>query len=685
VKVKELFSDLLASQNSIARWRGAWDGLSSELFDSEKAKEKFESAAVSAGAFKRLALASTPEAMADAKLALYSTLASLKNYRAVIADWTAGANTPRISVPNIFVRDSDDVEDDFEDLITPQIGGREAFERVKRQQVAVFGQLQRGDIDRARKFADELIAWQIGEGGGAEYAAKSLCLMAQDAKKFGIEDLHLEWSTRAAELVPQDTRATGQAADACIVFGRFEEALRLLDLTETWGNRLFAETNRARILKAQARLDDALVAFERLEREFAGHQDTVFAWAGHAEVLRDMWRLEDALATYSKGIALHPTSRGLRCGKAAVLTDLGRLEEAEAEYAAVIRDLGTDRVALNGNATVLREMGLLEDSLKIYDIAINEYPHDHYSRCGRAEVLRLKGDLDGALSAFQDATRRFPYVAVPFSGIGEVYRDRGEFAQALDVLEMAIRRFPREPMLQNTRAVVLKSLGRLGDSLRAYDEIVHNFPYDIGGLIGRADLLKELGQLDEALSFYDRVIQRWPAHPVVRNAKAAILVSRGHLSEAFGLLPQGIPRTQPEWVAEHIRGMVLLKGGRLEDALNHFTKGMLEVPFERPRRAFAKGCAIARLRLEQFSEAQRVLVRNWEPLGQVLHLHAHAADGHLDVARSIYQEIQEKAPERFHDLAGEIASRFLLRPQPPKHDGSWIFDKECDALLLQAA
>jgi tetratricopeptide (TPR) repeat protein len=139
------------------------------------------------------------------------------------------------------------------------------------------------------------------------------------------------------------------------------EALVEYDLCEFYGDAQFAATGRARVLRYQGFLEEALAAFRNAQTLFSGHQSEPFAWAGSAETLRDMWKFDDALEEYEKAIARFPDKIHLQCGRAAVLSDLGKLELALQAYE--VPQLRGDLIAQNGRATVLRELGRLDEAL----------------------------------------------------------------------------------------------------------------------------------------------------------------------------------------------------------------------------------------------------------------------------------------------------------------------------------
>lgn len=273
-----------------------------------------------------------------------------------------------------------------------------------------------------------------------------------------------------------------------------------IDLCEANGDAEFAATARARLLRYQGKLDEALAAFRAARTRFSESDRAVYAWAGSAETLRDMWKLDEALSEYQSAIKRFPDNTNLLCGYAAVLSDLGRSEEALEAYN--VPQCRGDLVALNGKTTVLKEMGRIEESLDVVNRSIELFPTDPVSRCSQADILRTKGDFLGALQVYSMVKSDNPSVSTAFSGFAEVLRDMRRIPEAVAEYEKAVRLFPFEARTANGYANIRKANDEFAVSLALYEGNVRRFPYDLVAKSGRADLLKRLGRYDDALSAY---------------------------------------------------------------------------------------------------------------------------------------------------------------------------------------
>lgn len=674
----KLIADVVSHQPSIIEYRRAWDDLASTLFEDSK-KLDFEERAIRLGAFRILASADAGSRN-FAVLACYKALSSLPNARAIVTEWTKPFKSPlsrRPILPEVS-EESEEATIDSE----ARIESYPAFENALRQQSAIIEKMKAGSTNLARRYTEQLVHSQLANGG-PEFAAKSLCNLAQEAKYLGLYSLQLEWAQRAVDICPSDAWAHGQAADALLQFSRLDEALGELALSEAYGDAQFAATGRARILRHQGKLDEALAAFRSARREFPAHEGEPFTWSGSAETLRDMWRFDDALKEYEEAIARFPNEIFLWCGRASVLADLGRLEEALRAYDEP--HLHDHLVALNGKSSVLKEMGRFNDALEVAARAIELFPTDPIARCVQAEALRGKGDLFAALQVYSQVKSSYPTIGVAYGGYAEVLRDMKRIDEAITAYQEAYTIFPYDSRVATGYANIRKVNDELSESLQIYEKNVRQFPYDLVSKSGRADLLKRLGHYDDALNAYDQIIGIWPNYKAARNGKAAILVVRGQFKQAEALLPTNSPNTRDDWIAWHVRGMILLRTNDLDKAIKHFRDGGIQIPFARERRYFDSALAVARMRLGQFEGAVQALSDTEGVLPNILRFHAYAGAGNIDRAKATYIELSTRCSAQLVDLRDAIATRFGIIQELVHHNDNWIFERESEAILREAA
>jgi tetratricopeptide (TPR) repeat protein len=617
----------------------------------------------------------------------YFKLMLQPNYREIVQQWTKNFTDKKVRRKTkrhneLVERQLMEEEADFE---APSWSApmHENFISVGKQKRAIVKQLENGNDSRARSFTEQLIKWQL-HNGGRVYAAKSLCSLAQEARRVGNTPLQLKWVKWATEIAPEDAWAHSQAGDAYFSVFQFNEADREYRAASLWGMGRRGDIGQAKVLAATGQLDEALRLSQLAITKYPLDPEAHSSYAQYSEILRKMWRLEDAFQSYEEAIEKYSDQSSLRCGRAAVLTDMSRLTEALEAYDSIINDFPAEVVAWTGRADVLKNLGELEASLDAYDEAIRRFPFEAVPVCGRADVLRSMGRLHDALAAYRDAKERFPNDPAAYSGLGEVNRELEKFDAALAVYGEAKERFPHESRIRNGYAKLLRSAGSFEEALQEYDRIVREFPYDLVTLSGRANMLKALGYYDEALEAYDVVLAQRPDYSYARHAKAAIYVIQSKFDLALELLPTRSPKTSSEWVAFHIRGMLHLRKGEYEIALDIFTKGVLESPFHQNRLYFENALAATKVCLSRYQEAINHIRQTDTVISHLLMLHSYAALGRVDEARQELAAVNDNSPPPLVELRDEIAAQFRLVDRTPKWESAWLLDRESE-VLLQAA
>jgi tetratricopeptide (TPR) repeat protein len=328
----------------------------------------------------------------------------------------------------------------------------------------------------------------------------------------------------------------------------------------------------------------------------------------------------------------------------------------------------------------------VEEALALVSRCIELFPTNPVSRCLQADILRNKDDFDAALDVYSRLKRNYPSVSTAFTGYAEVLRDMRRIAEAVAAYEEAVSLFPFDERVANGYANIRKVNDELAASLSLYENNVRRFPYSLVAKVGRADLLKRLRAYDDALAAYDQIISIWPAYAAARNGKTAILVARNMFEAADRLLSDELPISRDDWVAWHIRGMMFVRQERFDRAIEHLEFGAQNTPFAREKRYFNRALSVAKIRKGRFAEAFEVLEGGGGGISNVLRFHALAGAGDRNGASSYFAELAAKCPSELIELKDAIAARFGFSDQISQHhNDNWIFDRESEALLQEAA
>lgn len=685
----EFLEHVISYQPTIRLVREAFDAVDIRLFGGLLEKSIFLDALIKYGSVRDMVLAVGEHSKVD--FVLLSMLArhrSLPGSNEVIRSWTSSLRSSRKAIR---VEVGSEHDDPHEQGLVEKgepwrgKGGRRAYENVLQQQSAVITQIKARNLDKARRYASALISDQE-HSSTPEQTAKSLSKLAQEAKRLEVPELQLEWAEWATRVNPYDLRTYGHLADALIGVGRYAEAARALDQTESLGDRTYAENGRARILRETGRLDEARAKY-LASAATADDEGQFHALVGAAEVLRDMGRFDSALAEYEALVARWPLESTLWAGLASVLMDMGRFDEAITTFGKAAAHGGDRTVPRTGRATVLRLSGRFREALIAFEEVISESPNNNVALCGRAEVLAQLGRIADALSAYDEALVRSPFSPVPYTGKAQLLLSQNRIPEAEVLYATATERFPYDRRVAQGRVNVLKRKGEFDHALVQLDANIQRFPFDMFPKAERAALLKRSGRLEAALDAYNEILKDKPGYDLAIRSKAALLIVMNRFGEAEALLPDEEPLGQDGWSRYVLRALLAKRKGDVARSEKMLTQAIRRVPFERERRYIRSALASLKLEKGHFSAALKTVEAAPGEVTNVVYFHALAAERNVKLARTVYNEIisSVQSSQMIVELSKEIARRLNIVNEPPVHTRQWIFDSEAEGLLLEAA
>jgi tetratricopeptide (TPR) repeat protein len=141
-----------------------------------------------------------------------------------------------------------------------------------------------------------------------------------------------------------------------------------------------------------------------------------------------------AFRFYGAAQLANETDPAAYCGYAETLRNMGRLEEALAAYTEAKERFPNDGVSFCGHAETLRSMGRLGEALAAYTEAKDLFPTSPVPFCGYAETLRELGRLDEALRNYQELSQRFTWSRVVNTSLACLLIETGNLQRARELL-----------------------------------------------------------------------------------------------------------------------------------------------------------------------------------------------------------------------------------------------------------
>jgi tetratricopeptide (TPR) repeat protein len=192
-----------------------------------------------------------------------------------------------------------------------------------------------------------------------------------------------------------------------------------------------------------------------------------------------------------------------------VLDGVGKHDEAIADFTRAIALNPHDQVGYSNRATVYMESGRF--ALAIVDLTevIRAEPANGMAFYNRATAYEKSGERDKALDDYRSAARLLPAFAPAAAAVGRLLKDRDPDA-ALSDLSEAIRLDPKSPALRS-RATLYLSLGRLQEALVDFNQVIAGDGSDGIAFLDRGVTNDKIGNIESAISDYGRSIALTPS------------------------------------------------------------------------------------------------------------------------------------------------------------------------------
>ena len=226
-------------------------------------------------------------------------------------------------------------------------------------------------------------------------------------------------------------------------------------------------------LRAQGKLDEAIASYRRALALKPDHADGHYA-LGNA--LQDHGRLDEAITSYQQALALAPGFAEAHGNLGNAFRRQGKLEEAIASYRHVLA-LRPNFAEMHGNlGHALQDQGKLDEAVASFRQALALKPGFAGLHSDLGVALRDQGKLDEAVAAYQRALALDPGFAEVHYNLGNAFQDQGMLAEAVASFERALALKPRYAeaynnllMTMNYRADV--SIANLYATAKKFGEI----------------------------------------------------------------------------------------------------------------------------------------------------------------------------------------------------------------------
>jgi tetratricopeptide (TPR) repeat protein/tRNA A-37 threonylcarbamoyl transferase component Bud32 len=420
--------------------------------------------------------------------------------------------------------------------------------------------------------------------------------------------------------------------------------------------------DKAYSLTELGRLDEALSTYDRA---LALDADNAWAWARKGRALRLLRRFEDALACYDRSLAIEPRYAWAWKGRGMVLERMGRLAEAlDSHRMAAEIDPG-DVWNWYNQAETLHSMDDTQGALAMLDAALRVDPRHASSWGKRGQILRASRQYAPALEAYRQAVAIDPAFAWAHNGCGLVQKALGDLPEAVLSFRRAVRHAPREVWYWYNLAEALVELGRYDEALQPVQEATRLDPDHAFSWAKLGQVLRYLRRYSEALEAYRRAVTLQPANAWAHNGCGIVLERMERYEEALASYRRAAELSPDDVWYWYNQGNMLAVLGRFDEAVTVLSRAV----------AISSGHANSWARLgsayrltghpaeavKALEEAVRLqpdFAWAWGELGQALE-----ALGRSDEAAEAWQRAGQPAGQQQHTILQQ-ADQLLDANQP---------------------
>jgi protein O-GlcNAc transferase len=358
--------------------------------------------------------------------------------------------------------------------------------------------------------------------------------------------------------------------------GDLKHAIRQIDTAlKKNANVAAAHNNRGLILKDLKRLDEALASHNRA---IALDPNFVEAFYNRGRVLRELNRFDQALASYDSAIALRPGDPDAHNNRGNALKELKRLDEAVTAYDRAIALRPDHSEAHNNRGLALAELERYDEAIACYNRALGIQPDYANAFSNRGAALVGLKRFDEAMANYDRAIAIKPDCVEAYNGRGAVFAEFKRFDDALACHQQAIAIDPNCAAAYNDRGNALKELKRFDEALASYRQAITLKPDFAAAFNNRGLALADMKRYDDAIKDYDRAISLNPNYAEAFNNRGISLKQRRRLDQALADYDRAIQLKPSLAEAFNNRGIALNELHRFDEALAAYDQAIAIKP-----------------------------------------------------------------------------------------------------------
>ncbi|NOX91494.1 MAG: tetratricopeptide repeat protein [Gammaproteobacteria bacterium] len=426
---------------------------------------------------------------------------------------------------------------------------------------------QRGEIGVA--VSNYLAAAQESRDANVAERAARIAIFAQALEKA------LEAAELWVELAPDNATAYEVLAPLLLTFGRAPESVARYERYITLSGDK-ADQGFMKISGQLVRAKNAIAALSVMEQLLAKQQNNPYAWLAHGQLGLRQGKLELAMDSVDKSLALKSHWAPAVVSRARILSLRGDKDKALA-YLEKERDgeLGNDISVGLSYARLLTEAKQFHRAFVEFERLVVQEPRNVEAQYAAGVLALQLNDLDKAETRFKLVLRLRQRMLAANYYLGRVYEEKKNPEIALKHY-FAVRHGEYYLGAQSRAANLLAEQGKL-ERARAHLQSlsVRNEQDQVRLYLVEGELLRKAGKYLEALEFFADKLEKMPNDTSLRYARALVAERANKLALAEEDLRIIIEREPGNAQALNALGYTLAdRTERLDEALDYITRAL---------------------------------------------------------------------------------------------------------------
>ena len=332
-----------------------------------------------------------------------------------------------------------------------------------------------------------------------------------------------------------------------------------------------AHYNLGNVLKEFGKLEGALASYRRV---LAIKSDFAETHCNMGIVLRDLGQPDDAVASYRLALKIKPDYYKVHSNLGLALHDLEQFEEAAASCRLALEIKPDYAEAHNNLGLALNGLGQLEHAQASYRRALEIKPDLAEAIYNLGNVLKDLGQFQEAAEYYRRVLGIKPDYVKAYLGLGLVQKDLELFVDAGESFLRALEIEPGLAEAHNNLGNVLSDLGRFSEAagcIRQALEIEPDFAVAHNNL---GNVLRDLGQFNEAAESYRQALELKSDFAEAHSNLGNTLRDLGHFQEAAASYRRAL-QIKPDFSMAHSNlGNVLRDFGLIDEAVASYRRAM---------------------------------------------------------------------------------------------------------------